>query len=124
MHWLAITGHATAEAAWARARQEGLPYSEEQGSRRAGVEGGAMGRGGSRAGPPEQWLTISLVSPGTQSQGLALALTIHDDKLENILEAIEATGQDLRNRVDAVVVEVSLLHEDHKKVLKNDKHGE
>ncbi|KAJ1115500.1 hypothetical protein NDU88_003724 [Pleurodeles waltl] len=35
-----------------------------------------------------------------------------DAKLDKILEAIAATRQDLRNRVDALVVEVGLLQED------------
>ncbi|KAJ1093551.1 hypothetical protein NDU88_006651 [Pleurodeles waltl] len=35
--------------------------------------------------------------------------TLHDEKLNKILEATTATGQDLCNRVDAVAVEVNLL---------------
>ncbi|KAJ1189949.1 hypothetical protein NDU88_006690 [Pleurodeles waltl] len=50
------------------------------------------------------------------SQEAAPAPMNHEDKLDKILEAIETAGQDLRNRVDAVAIEVTLLHEDQKKL--------
>ncbi|KAJ1189489.1 hypothetical protein NDU88_006234 [Pleurodeles waltl] len=50
-----------------------------------------------------------------RSQEAAPALINHEDKLDKILETIETTGQDLHNRVDAVV-EVTLLQEDRKKL--------
>ncbi|KAJ1140343.1 hypothetical protein NDU88_006700 [Pleurodeles waltl] len=63
-------------------------------------------RGGSSAGPLERRVTISLEM---RCQLTAPSPTTHDFKLNKILEAIEATGQDLRNTVDAVAIEVSLL---------------
>ncbi|KAJ1188428.1 hypothetical protein NDU88_005189 [Pleurodeles waltl] len=54
------------------------------------------------------------VSPGTQNLEMALAPTIHNYKLNKILEVIEAAGQDLRTRAD--VMEVSLLSEEQKKL--------
>ncbi|KAJ1190636.1 hypothetical protein NDU88_007374 [Pleurodeles waltl] len=73
-------------------------------------------RGGSSAGPLEQRVTVSPVSPGMRSHRMALAPTIHVDKLDKILEAIEATGQDLRKEVNAVEMEISLLCKDQKKL--------
>ncbi|KAJ1083120.1 hypothetical protein NDU88_003280 [Pleurodeles waltl] len=46
---------------------------------------GAMGRGGSSAGPPERRVSASPVFTGSQSQAVPLAPIIHDDKLNKIL---------------------------------------
>ncbi|KAJ1161261.1 hypothetical protein NDU88_001748 [Pleurodeles waltl] len=53
-------------------------------------------RGGSSADPLEWRVPVTPVSLEMRSQGTAPAPTTHDDKLGKILEAIEATGQDLR----------------------------
>ncbi|KAJ1194174.1 hypothetical protein NDU88_003469 [Pleurodeles waltl] len=54
--------------------------------------------------------------PGLRHAEMDLPDTLHDEKLDKIVEAIVTTGQNLCNRVDAVAVEVGLLREDHKKL--------
>ncbi|KAJ1184068.1 hypothetical protein NDU88_000878 [Pleurodeles waltl] len=78
---------------------------------------GIMGkRAGYSAGAQEQRGTAPPSLPETRSVEVDLAPTLHDDKLDKILEAIATAGHDLRNRVDAVAVEVGLLREDQRKL--------
>ncbi|KAJ1198589.1 hypothetical protein NDU88_002428 [Pleurodeles waltl] len=75
-----------------------------------------MWRRGSGKGPQEQWETAPLIVPAMGDGETVQVSTYQEDKLDKILEAIKASGQDLWNRVDAVAKEVTLLCEDQKKV--------
>ncbi|KAJ1179549.1 hypothetical protein NDU88_004783 [Pleurodeles waltl] len=55
-------------------------------------------------------------SPEAQRDQEATMSNPHDEKLDQILEAIAATQQDLHSRVGAVAVEVDLLREDQTKL--------
>ncbi|KAJ1205380.1 hypothetical protein NDU88_000815 [Pleurodeles waltl] len=73
-------------------------------------------RGGSGSGPQERQETAPLIVPTMWDQETVQVPTYQEDKQDKILEAIKATGQDMKNRVDVVAIEVTLLREDQKKL--------
>ncbi|KAJ1179664.1 hypothetical protein NDU88_004898 [Pleurodeles waltl] len=73
-------------------------------------------RGGSGTSSQERLETAPLTVPVMQDREAVQAPSYQEDKLDKILEAIKTTGQDLQSRVDAVVIEVTLLREDQQKL--------
>ncbi|KAJ1191584.1 hypothetical protein NDU88_000900 [Pleurodeles waltl] len=73
-------------------------------------------RGQSGAGPQERRETGPPIVPAMRDRETVQVPPYQEDKLDKILEAIAATGQDLRNRVDVVAIEDTLLREDLKKL--------